>query len=177
MCWFPIWTAMKFYFHYKNEKNASQQQKETKKYRKDQADFQTHVRKNGLKINFIKDKSKDNFYTGVFRTLTWKIANKTYVSKLWQDWETERSRKEKFDKDVRAENKEFQDNFKDFLKTWPTAKQMSDNCDSLNRRMDVLSSENSRIKARVSNLKIYFNHTKTKKNPVIRGKPRVTSRQ
>ena len=40
---------------------------------------------------------------------------------------------------------------------------MSDNCDSLNRRMDVLSSENSRIKARVSNLKIYFNHTKTKK--------------
>lgn len=160
MAWFPVWTAMKFYFHYKNEENASQQQKETKEYRKNQTDFQNHVRDNGLKINLIKDKSKDNFYTGLFRILTWKIANKIIVSKLSQDWEADRARREKHDRDVRAENQQFQQNFKDFLKTWPTSKQMSDECDNLNRRMDILSSEHARMKARVSNVKIYNNHTK-----------------
>ena len=70
MAWLPVWTSLKFYFHYNNENNALKQQKETTDYRTNQADFQNHVKDKGLKINLIKDKSQDNFYAGVFRILT-----------------------------------------------------------------------------------------------------------
>ena len=59
--------AMKFYFHYTNELNASEQLKETKDYRNSQTDLTYHVKNKEVKVKLTKDKSQDNFYTGLFR--------------------------------------------------------------------------------------------------------------
>ena len=59
--------AMKFYFHYTNELNALEQQTETKDYRDDQTDLTYHVKNNEVKVKLTKDKSPNNFYTGLFR--------------------------------------------------------------------------------------------------------------
>ena len=95
--------GLKCYYHYEDEKNSSIQQDETKLFRRDQTEFNSDVKSNGLEANLIRT----NFVKGLFRIFYFIIVNWKYmfrnfckIGKLSEnernnltqmfDWKTER---------------------------------------------------------------------------------------